>query len=186
MKESWKKILDLDYFNNVIKNQIKPNEIYPKKAKDNLFKPFSYFNPEDTKVVICFNNPKERIDNWDLFKSSLLIDSCDISMNESNINITKIVKQGVLLLDSTFTSPIKGKSDLHKELWNPFTSQLINELDYLTESIWVFIDCKWDIEHNKNIINTSFKVPQKFKNASIFWKINQLLNKKIEWVCLNN
>ena len=110
-------------------------EIYPPDNK--IFRCFSYFNIENTKVVLIGQDPYHGKN-----QATGLCFDIDIKSNckypPSLLNIEKLLskkpnfedwaQQGILLLNSSL-SVLKGKPRSHLKYWLPFTKFIINKIN---------------------------------------------------------
>jgi uracil-DNA glycosylase len=115
-------------------------EIYPKK--DLIFNAFNKFNVEDTKVLIlgqdpyhgpnqaqglCFSVPKEIKKPPSLNRIFREIkDDMRIDIPESG-DLNRWAKQGVLLLNTTFTVRQRSPTS-HSKIWKEFTNLVLQKL----------------------------------------------------------
>ncbi|WP_027121556.1 uracil-DNA glycosylase [Mycoplasma leonicaptivi] len=148
MKDSFLKILQKEgqreYFQKIIKNlekaQKEQKTIYPLQM--DLFKPFDFFQIQDTKVVIVGQDPytKPFVADGLCFSTSLSKtpaslknifnevkkDYPNLSFNSNSL--ISWAKQNVLLLNSIFTVEY-NKPHSHKNFgWQEFSSQIIYQI----------------------------------------------------------
>lgn len=120
-------------------------EIYPPKQL--IFNAFNHFNIEDLKVVIIGQDPYHQPNQANglafsvqdgikippslinIFKE--ICTNLEIPYNKPNSgNLTYLAKQGVLLLNNTFTVR-QSKPNSHLKLWKGFSDRII---DYILEN----------------------------------------------------
>lgn len=181
-------------------------DIYPKL--ENIFKCFNYFEVTETKVVILgqdpYHGPNQATGlcfgvNKDIsippsLKNIVKELKSDLNIQLLDNSLESWAKQGVLMMNASF-SVIKGKAGSQMDLWNDFTSFIINELNKCDHSI-IFV--AWGaFAHNKfknidfkkhDIIVSSHPSPlsvfKKYKNypafsgSKPFSQINKLLEDK--------
>ena len=182
--------------------------IYP--PKDQVFRCFNYFNPEETKVVILgqdpYHGPNQAIglsfgvDENTKIPPSLRNITKKLTEEHTGYKTTNTLehwaKQGVLLLNAALT--VRHKTPLsHMKEWLPFTTAVIK---YLQENSKDIVFVAWgafahrlleNIGENHHLIVSShpspfsvsrkYKTHPSFKESSPFKKINSILEKPIEW-----
>lgn len=217
IKDSWKKIFN-DYnkifedksLNNILiklqeieNNSNEKNKIFPKF--NNIFRCFSYFELNETKIVILgqdpYHGPNQATGlcfgiNMDVPVPPSLRNIIKELKNDLNIDLTdnsleKWAKQSILLLNSSL-SVYKGKPNSHINLWNDFTKFIIHELNNLEHSLifvaWgAFAHDKFkniDLNKHKLIVSShpsplsvykNYKEFPSFNNSRPFSKINKIL-----------
>jgi len=174
-------------------------DVFPRKEK--IFRCFSYFNIEDTKVVIIGQDPYHGPNQatglcFDIDETS----GCKYPPSLRNIenvlgkkpNFEEWAKKGVLLLNASL-SVLQGKAGSHLNYWIPFTKYIINILnqkcDNLIFIVWgaFALDLIKDVNKEKHNIHISshpspFSYMKKlrqypsFEESDVFNKIT-----KIEW-----
>ena len=175
MRKSWKDKIDKDYIRDVIQKKIKIKDCYPEKKM--LWDSFNHFEYEDTKVVFLFKGNLPIITNEATTKSlrDLLYKyECDITIDEIfDYSLDSWKKQGILLLNDTFTIPKKYGS--HIQLWIPFISDLIEKMNKdLNDISWVF----FSNTHAHLINNPSHRTLLDLKHYNPFEWVNQKHNIK--------
>ena len=182
--------------------------IYP--SKDQVFRCFDYFNPEETKVVILgqdpYHGPNQAIglsfgvDENTKIPPSLRNITKKLTEEYTGYKTTNTLehwaKQGVLLLNTALT--VRHKTPLsHMKEWLPFTKAVIQ---YLQENSIDIVFVAWgafahrlleNIGENHHLIVSSHPSPlsvsrkyssyPSFKDSSPFKEINSLLERPIEW-----
>jgi uracil-DNA glycosylase len=142
----WKRLIKF------IKAEYEEKEIFPKK--ENIFKAFSYFQPEKTKVVIIGQDPYHTpnfatglafsIPNEMRLLPSIrniykeIENDLKIKKDFTDGNLEKWAKQGVLLINTILTVKAHKPASHHKKGWEEFTKNLIQKLSDEYEHI-VFI-----------------------------------------------
>jgi len=184
-------------------------EIYPEP--ENIFKCFSYFNPEDTQVVILgqdpYHGPNQAIGlsfgvtndtkNPPSLKNIEKELLSDVNKCLINSSLRDWARQGVLMLNSSLTV-VQSVPGSHIKLWEPFTKYII---DYINNNCKNIAFVAWgrfafermcDIDTKKNHLlvsshpspfsfNRTFRSYPSFKNSKPFSKINKLIHYPIEW-----
>lgn len=210
---NWKDIIlnsnllpEKEFLNNVINNS---ETYYPNS--EHIFRCFSYFNIEETKVVIlgqdpyhtpgqatglCFgtNNMKKIPPSLKNIEKEL---NNDTGHGLSDYTLEKWAKQGVLLLNTSLTVK-ENKPNSHKKIWIKFTNSIIN---YMNENCKNIVFVAWgayaynmlesiDKEKHKLIISShpsplsyykKLKEYNSFEGSKPFSKINSILDDKIEF-----
>ena len=184
-------------------------EIYPKR--ENIFRCFHYFDPEDTKLVLmgqdpyhgpgqatglCFGVPQgEKIPpSLRNIKKEML---ADIGKDLVESSMEEWAKQGVLMLNASLTVR-QGSASSHMKYWLPLTRYIIQHLNQNNKHClfiaWGAFAHKQLIEANveeeKMIIsshpsplsaNKTYKQYPPFLGSKPFSKINALLKEPIDW-----
>ena len=135
----------LDVISDNLIKDIETFRIFPKQ--ENIFSAFSFFNPDECKVVIIgqdpyhgynqamglsFSVPKDvkippSLKNiFKEIKNDIYILQ-DIEKKYENGNLTYLANQGVLLLNRSLTVR-ESKPNSHKLLWREFTKEIIINL----------------------------------------------------------
>lgn len=200
-KPYFKKILSF------LKSEMRHKEIAP--SKDFIFRAFSLIEYKDVKVVILGQDPyptkghanglafavnegvKTPKSLANIFKE---IES-DTGKKPSKNDLLGWVDQGVFLLNTSLTT-IEGETFAHKDVWQPFTSAVIQKLNERNDPI-IFVlwgkpaqDKKKLITNpNHIIIETPHPSPlsayRGFLGSKMFSKVNHLLEKMghapIDW-----
>ena len=181
--------------------------IFPKL--ENIFKCFTYFEPNNTKVVLLgqdpYHGPNQAtglcfgVNNNNIPPSLKNIAKelkNDLNLELKDYSLENWAKQGILLLNASL-SVIQSKPGSQMKLWNHFTDFIINELNNCEHKI-IFV--AWGaFAHNKlkninlnkhNIIISSHPSPLSvfkqyknypaFNNSKPFSKINEILKKNNE------
>ena len=147
---NWKDILlditntiDLKLIENILINK-EHNQLYPKN--DLILNTFNHFNIENIKVVIIGQDPYHTpnkamglsfsVPNGELIPPSLRNifkelkeDGFSITIEKNKGDLTKWVKEGILLLNSSLTV-IEKTPNSHQKYWSPFTDKIIK---YISE-----------------------------------------------------
>ncbi|MGZ9800285.1 uracil-DNA glycosylase [Mycoplasma sp. AC1221] len=210
MKDSFLQILQKEgkesYFDNIFHSlkeaELNNQTIYPHQI--DIFKPFEFFQVNETKVVILGQDPYYNDDSAD----GLAFSSWKDETPKSLANIFKVLKQdypdiviktnslvnwakqGVLLMNTVLTV-IKGKPNSHKYIgWQKFTSVILDKIiEANSDIIFVILGkqaketvynlSNFDKIKQQNIIKSSHPSPlsfnKGFNNSQIFLKINHLL-----------
>ena len=184
-------------------------EILPRLS--DIFKCFTYFNSENTKVVIlgqdpyhglnqatglCFavNDGQKSPPSLNNIKNELVT---DIGVDLPTNTLKHWAKQGILLLNSALTVRQKSPAS-HMSIWLPFTKYII---DYINRNCQKVIFVAWgafaydklkDVDKEKHHLIVSshpsplsarrkFKTFPSFLGSKPFSKINSYLEKKIIW-----
>ena len=181
--------------------------IFPKV--ENIFKCFTYFEPNNTKIVLLgqdpYHGPNQAtglcfgVNNNNIPPSLRNIAKelkNDLDLELKDYSLENWAKQGILLLNASL-SVIQSKPSSQMKLWNHFTDFIINELNNCEHAI-IFV--AWGaFAHNKlkninlnkhNIIISSHPSPlsvfKQYKNypafsgSKPFSKINEILKKNNE------
>ena len=182
--------------------------IYP--PKDQVFRCFNYFNPEETKVVILgqdpYHGPNQAIGLSFGVNESIKVPPSlrniqnKLYENYGNYKTTTTLEhwatQGVLMLNTALT--VRHRTPLsHMKIWLPFTKALIEYLKQQNTSI-VFV--AWgafahrllgDVGEKHHLIVSSHPSPlsvsrkyksyPSFKESMVFQEINSKLRKEISW-----
>ena len=179
--------------------------IFPKV--ENIFKCFTYFEPNNTKVVLLgqdpYHGPNQAtglcfgINNNVQVPPSLrniakeLKSDLNIELNDYSLETW--AKQGILMLNASLTV-VQGKPGSHMSLWSNFTDYIVETLNNLDNSI-IFV--AWgafaynklkNIDLNKHSLIVSshpsplsvykkFKTFPSFNSSKPFSKINKILEK---------
>ncbi|TDV23061.1 uracil-DNA glycosylase [Mycoplasmopsis mustelae] len=213
MKDSFLKILQIEgrkpYFENILyelKNaELNKQVIYPHQL--DLFRPFEFFQLQDTKVIILGQDPYYSND----FADGLAFSTRQKTTPKSLNNIFKVLlndypnteiqtnslvswaKQGILLMNVIF-SVIQGQPNSHTNIgWQAFSQAVIEEI--ITQNpnvILVLLGQQAQKFANKlhnikqlnpdNIIKTShpspFSYQKGFHKSQLFKNINNRLKKQ--------
>lgn len=181
--------------------------IFPKI--ENIFKCFTYFEPNNTKVVLLgqdpYHGPNQAtglcfgVNNNNIPPSLKNIAKelkNDLNLILKDYSLENWAKQGILLLNASL-SVIQSKPGSQMKLWNHFTDFIINELNNCNHKI-IFV--AWGaFAHNKlknvdlnkhSMVISSHPSPlsvfkpyknfPSFNNSKPFSKINELLLKNNE------
>ena len=184
-------------------------KIYPKR--EDIFRCFHYFEPEDTKLVLmgqdpyhgpgqatglCFGVPHgEKIPpSLRNIKKEML---ADIGKDLVESSLEHWAKQGVLMLNASLTVR-QGSASSHMKYWLPLTRYIIQQLNQNNKQClfiaWGAFAHKQLVEANvkeeKMIIsshpsplsaNKTYKEYPPFLGSKPFSKINALLKEPIDW-----
>ena len=114
-------------------------------APENIFHPLKILKPEDVKVVLVAQDPYPRLadaigiafqagkgvktQSVASMKKSLVQHGleCDLGEGCKQYNLIPWVRQGVLLLNVTFTT-IEGESGSHKQVWEGVADSLLAQI----------------------------------------------------------
>ena len=139
--------------------------IYPKK--EDIFKALELTSYKDTKVVILGQDPYHEknqamglafsVPNGVKLPPSLVNIFKELNrslgINNTNGDLTKWAKEGVLLLNTTLTVE-EGRANSHKDLgWQIFTNRIIEELNKKDEPVIFVLWGKSSQEKEKLITN---------------------------------
>lgn len=206
MKDSFLRILQTEgqkpYFNNIIEGlrEYSSFEIVPHQI--DMFRPFDFFQVNETKVVILGQDPYHKANVADglafstrqkVTPPSLRNIFTELKQTYPNISLesndlTKWAKQGVLLLNTSLTTVVK-KPLAHKHLgWEQFTKVVCEEIIKANKDV-IFVALG---KHAQEFINSlsvrpqylfetshpsPFSVNKGFAGSQIFKKINTTLEK---------
>lgn len=152
-------------------------EIYPNSK--NIFKCFNFFNIEETRIIIIGQDPYHQPnqahglsfsvpDNIkippslkNIFKE--IKDNFDGDIPESG-NLEYLAKQGILLLNKTFTVR-QSSPNSHLKIWDSFTKELINKILELKSNLIIML---WG-GNAKKILKY---IPEEIKRKHIFLEAN--------------
>jgi uracil-DNA glycosylase len=196
INKSWKNILHLNIFNNII--NIINDDIIPTKEK--ILLPFSFFTLPELKVVFIGQDPYA---NHNYANGLAFSVDKNIKIPQTLANIFKEInieyknkfnfthgdlsewesREKILLLNSSLTT-IKDKSNSHKKLWSEYINLIIKEISDNTTNVCFVLfgnnsrSKKHLIDEKKHTIiesihpspNSAF---QGFFNSGIFKKIEK-------------
>ena len=191
------------------KNTNQDEILYPKR--ENIFRCFHYFDPEDTKLVLmgqdpyhgpgqaiglCFGVPQgEKIPpSLRNIKKEML---ADIGKDLVESSMEHWAKQGVLMLNASLTVR-EGTAGSHMKYWLPLTRYIIQHLKQNNKQClfiaWGAFAHKQlvdaNVEEEKMIVsshpsplsaNKTYKEYPPFLGSKPFSKINSLLKEPIDW-----
>lgn len=164
---NWKDILiniEYTYINDYLNKCIDDNlVIYP--YIDDIFKCFTYFNFEETRIVLLGQDPyikkdqamglcfsvKNEIKTPPSLKNMFNELYNDMNIERINSDLTDWAEQKILLLNTALTV-IDGKSNSHKKIWEKFTNQVIKIISEKCDNI-IFILLGNDAKNKKKLIN---------------------------------
>lgn len=167
LNTNWKNILILinnTYINEHLNKCIDDGLIiYPKF--ENLFKCFSYFDIEETKIVLLGQDPyikndqamglcfsvNENIKIPPSLKNMFNELHNDLNIERNNPNLTDWAEQNILLLNTALTV-LEGKSNSHKKLWDVYTNNIIKIISEKCDKI-IFILLGNDAKKKKFLID---------------------------------
>ena len=184
-------------------------KIYPKR--EDIFRCFHYFEPEDTKLVLmgqdpyhspgqatglCFGVPEDHKIPPSLrnIKKEIL---ADIGKDLVESSMEHWAKQGVLMLNASLTVR-EGTAGSHMKYWLPLTRYIIQHLKQNNKQClfiaWGAFAHKQlvdaNVEEEKMIVsshpsplsaNKTYKEYPPFLGSKPFSKINSLLKEPIDW-----
>lgn len=155
LKTNWGDILSSDDILSCVKHADKQlledsdKTIYPDRSL--IFNAFSFFNIEDTRVVIIGLDPY--INDNQAMGLSFSVPACakippslknifkeirnnyeGLCVQDINGDLTRWAMQGVLLLNCYLTVEA-GKTGSHKQLWNDFSNYLIRDISTYTTNV---------------------------------------------------
>jgi len=211
---SWRKVLqELDIPNNQYDNEQETiaNALPTYPSQENIFRCFTYFEPEDTKVVILgqdpYHGPNEAIGLcFGIEPSTTLPPSLrniekvmmnDLDRSIGDYTLESWAKQGVLLLNAALTVRHKSPSS-HMKWWIEFTKGVIQ---HLNDSYTGIVFVAWgafahqqlagiDTEKHYLLVSShpsplsckrSYKEFPAFEKTRPFSQINSLLETEISW-----
>lgn len=208
MKESWKKNLDLEIMKNSIR-ALKSKKYFPSEKKA-LFKPFNFFELEDTKLVILgsspyrYNNLKRPcatglalgLEQGDTPSHSIIRESLFKALGYIDIeyrldwSLESWAKQGVLLLNSSLTIPLLGNVNTHLVIWKSFIENVIDIISNKTNSAFVFLGSEaraFNKNLGKNYPHPTTTATKLFNKSIPFdydFRVNNFFNdfKNIKWI----
>tara|TARA_X000000368_G_scaffold88406_1_gene67388 strand:- start:15895 stop:16527 length:633 start_codon:yes stop_codon:yes gene_type:complete len=210
MKESWSDIEGLDIEEAIKKVKCEKEnfagvaEIYPQE-KD-IFRCFSYFDVEETNVVIIGQDPYHGSGQAcglafavnDGVKKPPSLKNIEKELDKE-VDIEEWAKQGVLMLNTSLTVRQASPGDkVHVNIWKEFTKKIVKHINDKCENV-VFV--AWgafalgflkDIDTNKHhMCITSHPSPLSaykqlkeypaFIGSKVFEQINEKTKKKITW-----
>ena len=173
-KSPWHEFLatqsDLDAIVEKIDQEAQSKTIFP--SPDDVFRVFET-RPENIKVVILGQDPyyntgqanglafsvNDSIPAPRSLKNIFKELESDLGLVRTNPNLTDWHKQGVFLLNTALTVPEK-EPNAHKNLWKPFTNDL---LDYLTEVNPDILYIMW----GENAIKHGLRIEPKLKRSDL-------------------
>lgn len=196
------------YFKDLIsflEKEYKDKNILPNKEK--VFKPFYFFDPSETKVVILGQDPYYLKDIADglcfstetNFKPKSLINifkelERSYGSIEKNYNLERWAKQKILLINTVFTVEENKPLSHQNRGWEIFTTNLISYLTKINHNIVYLLMGNNAIKFSylmdeKFVVKTSHPSPLSFKKnfygSNCFVKINDILSNlnlsKINW-----
>tara|TARA_R110000824_G_scaffold201352_2_gene385360 strand:+ start:2140 stop:2826 length:687 start_codon:yes stop_codon:yes gene_type:complete len=168
----------------------------PLKYVFNGFKSTKY---NDTKVIILDQNPYPQINTADgiAFSCSItgkpektlqyIFKSLDKDQWGSfNPDLTRWCKQGVLPLNTAFTTQI-DKIGTHSKIWKPFTTQLLDHINHNVNPIFIIMGKKAEewipLIDNCKIFKVSHPTSAAYKDGiwdckNVFTEVNKELQKR--------
>jgi uracil-DNA glycosylase len=164
---NWKDILiniEYTHINDYLNKCIDYNlVIYP--YIDDIFKCFTYFNFEETRIVLLGQDPyikkdqamglcfsvKNEIKTPPSLKNMFNELYDDTNIERINSDLTDWAEQKILLLNTALTV-IDGKSNSHKKIWENFTDQVIKIISEKCDNI-IFILLGNYAKNKKKLIN---------------------------------
>ncbi len=204
--KNWDLQID-DEFLNIIKSEYKTKNITPNY--ENIFKVFNLINQKDVNVIILGQDPypTEGDANGIAFsvnrnyklppslKNIFKELENDLNIIRTEGDLTNIVQQGVLFLNTVLTTEVSKPKSHSKIGWQKYTNEVITKLSENKNKIFVLLGNdaqKYEkIINNKHniILKTSHPSPlsayRGFLGSNIFSQINNeliKLNKKpIKW-----
>ena len=138
--QAFQELSDLEIKLQEKSNTLPGLEIFP--SQNNIFRAFSYFQPEDTRLVIigqdCYHAPEQAIGlafGVDSTKTKCPPSLAnirreiknDLDLELTDLSLESWAKQGVLLLNCALTV-IRGQAGSMLKCWQPTTDSLIREL----------------------------------------------------------
>lgn len=193
-------------FLNEIYNDYDNHTVYP--PKDQLFEAFKLTDYRDVKLVILGQDPyyqegqanglafsvNEGVKIPPSLRNIFKEIERDLSISNTNGDLTSWAEQGVFLLNTILTSR-QGQANYYKNTyWEKFTDIVINRISKKGNVVFLLFgrqaqDKKILIEANNIILETSHPSPlgayRGFAQSSIFSKANEELEKlgkdKIDW-----
>lgn len=200
---------ELEYFNelnNSLKFLFSTKVVCPKF--ENIFKAFTFFELDETNLVILGQDPYHLKDMADGLAFSTTLDvlprslanifnelKIDFNINRKNANLNDIAKQNVLLLNTCLTVTQNNPLS-HKGLgWEIFTKNFLQHLSSKNKNVIYLLMGQHaqnfirDIQNSYAILSTSHPSPFSYKKSLFgsrtFWTINEMLikqNKKpLKW-----
>ena len=208
MNKEWKNILfskeNVSKFtqslNQVRALNIPDTTICP--SYSNILRAFNFFEPKDLRVVIIGQDPYPNTKEACGLSFSTGNKAISGSLRNINIAITKTypeqvlttgclehwVKQGVLLLNRSLTT-IHGKSNVHADIWKPYTNYLVELIDNLDNKV-IFVlwgnNAKEVIplikkskyvtwRHPSPMANINVQLSEMFSNCNSFRLVNEFI-----------
>lgn len=115
---------------------------YPKRS--DTFRAFSFFPPEDLKVVILGQDPYHNPDSATglAFQDGAIGKAVRPSLRNIEgklgkpMNFEETASKGVLWLNTALTVS-EGIPNSHADIWKPFTEELIKSLNSIDGVVWV-------------------------------------------------
>lgn len=194
------------------------SKIVPTSA--NLFRPFRECNYDDLKVVILVDGPYNTIKNNKVVADGLAFSCAETNELEKELEIwydgierdvfgglnldmslscdlSQLASQGVLLLNSGFTSVVGGDTP-HYDIWGPFLTflyfQVLNTYPaplafvFIGEHAQLYEKYIFPMQHFTISVEHPVEATKRFKNwdhQNLFTKVNKFLlkarNESIEW-----
>ena len=150
IKTDWKKILKRSCLQN-ISDWIDIENSYP--SKDKIFRAFTYFDINDTKVVIigqdCYHGENQAnglcfsVDDGirppPSLRSILREMNSDLNINRTKTDFTDLAQQGILFLNCALTVE-PGNPGSHLNVWRTYTDYIIQ---YISENCSNVIFVLW-------------------------------------------
>lgn len=172
VKFSWRDIVQKEMKKSYCKEVTKVRNpssniiIYPQRCS--IFKAFTYFEVQDTKVVIIGQDPYTNLNHamGVAFSVPNEVEQLPISLTNIYVEVNRSMgdpclpipkkgclenwaKQGVLLLNSALTVETEnGKTKSHEKLWVNFIEAIINEINTKASDV---VFCLWGKEAAKKI-----------------------------------
>ncbi len=205
-KNGWELEIEDDLIKR-LEQDYKTKDIAPNK--EDIFKVFNLISFEDVKVVILGQDPYPKkgdangiafsVDRNDKLPASLKnmykeLES-DLGVKRNSGDLSSIVKQGVLLMNTVLTVEVAKANSHHNYNWQSTTDKVIKSLSDKGNIIFVLLGSnaqkKKDlIDGENNIIIKEFhpsplSAYRGFLGSKIYTKINDSLEKlneeKIDW-----
>lgn len=179
--------------------------IYPKK--DEIFKAFKFFKPEETKVVVIGDRPYNThmtanglafgVENGKYppkelsnIISELKVMNC-LTINNKDKELDGWANQGVLLLNRALTSEFGCKETAIEKSWLKMTNEIISKVSQMNDFLVFILLCENSddvtrlIDRRKHLILQSDpKDYDTLVGSHIFLKADEFLSKngrKIDW-----
>lgn len=192
---------ELNLISKILTRQDKLGGVYPKDTKE-IFRIFHDINPEDIKVVIFGSQPTVGIVNY-AFASKEIANSpvkclfdkvfkeLQVPPQTLDYTLSCWVKQGVCLVNTALTRPLKQDMKSHHGIWLGFINKFIEFIELANPEV-VFVCMGADLANYKcsrNFTRIVCSAPgmrgwrdlQSFDDVKIFSLINEKISTKIQW-----
>jgi len=169
-------------------------DIYPKV--ENLFKPFFLCKSQKVRVVVFSKEPYDGLCQCGLHEKAtglaLSLNKCDVvpytlqnifkdlKIHPEHGNLDHWAENGFLFLNGSFTKR-PGYSGQHMALWHGFIKKVITYLDKINPKCIYVMPGRETHFIEDFLSNASIKIKSFSFKEPLFSKINDFLDKKINW-----